>query len=115
MDELSLARRVGDAISQHASIWSLSAELVEAIATTINCKYALIYAGPDADEFELQAVSRIFPNCDRFPLALRDTRIVRHLEQSGDAIQISDIAEASDGEMGGRFRRTWPRGYSSRS
>ena len=31
MDELSLVRRVGDAISHHTSIWSLSAELVDAI------------------------------------------------------------------------------------
>ena len=86
MDELSLARRVGDAISQHRSIWSLSAELVEAIATTITCKYALIYAGPDAAEFELQAVSRIFSSSDRFPLAVRETRIVHHLQQSGDPV-----------------------------
>jgi signal transduction histidine kinase len=102
MDELSLARRVGDAISQHTSIWSLSAELVEAIATTITCKYALIYAGADSGEFELQAVSRIFSSSDRFPLALRDTRIVHHLQQSGDAIQISDIAEDE------RWRDGWP-------
>ena len=43
MDELSLVRRAGDAISHHTSIWSLSSELVDAIAETVNCKYALTY------------------------------------------------------------------------
>ena len=50
MDELSLVRRVGDAISHHTSIWSLSSELVDAIVATVSCKYALIYAGSDAGQ-----------------------------------------------------------------
>src|SRR5215469_14858201 len=79
MDELSLVRRVGDAISHHASIWSLSSELVDAIAETINCKYAAIYesTGVDSGPFDLQAVSSIFPGPEEFPVALRQTRIVR--------------------------------------
>ena len=60
MDELSLVRRVGDAISHHTSIWSLSSELVDAIAQTVNCKYALMYAGSDPNPLELQAASSIF-------------------------------------------------------
>jgi nitrogen-specific signal transduction histidine kinase len=102
MDELSLARRVGDAISQHTSVWSLSSELVEAIATTITCKYALIYAGPSASEFELQAVSRVFASSDRFPIALRDGRVIQYLKQSGDPIRISNIHEDE------RWRDGWP-------
>src|SRR6266436_3714812 len=86
MDELSLVRRVGDAISHHTSIWSLSSELVDAIAETINCKYALIYAGSDGNLFELQAVSSIFSGPEEFPVALRQNRIVRYLEQSGSPI-----------------------------
>src|SRR5215813_5798889 len=84
MDELSLVRRVGDAISHHTSIWSLSAELVDALAETINCKYAAIYeaSGIDGGPFELQAVSSIFSGPEEFPLSLRQSRIVRFLEQS---------------------------------
>src|SRR5437667_1815993 len=70
MDELSLVRRVGDAISRHTSIWSLSSELVDAIAETVNCKYALIYAGSDPSSFELQAVSTIFSGGEQFPPTL---------------------------------------------
>ena len=95
MDELSLVRRVGDAISHHASIWSLSLELVDAIAEAINCKYAAIYeaSGTDGGPFELQAVSSIFPGPEEFPVSLRQTRIVRHLEQSNNPIHISDIGQ----------------------
>jgi signal transduction histidine kinase len=95
MDELSLVRRVGDAISHHTSIWSLSSELVDAIAETINCKYAAIYAAStsDAAAFELQAVSSIFSGPEEFPVALRKSRIVRYLEQSGSPIQIVDLQD----------------------
>ena len=65
MDELSLVRRVGDAISHHTSIWSLSSELVDAIAETVNCKYAIIYSGSDGSPVELQAVSSIFSGAAR--------------------------------------------------
>lgn len=92
VDELSLVRRVGDAISQHTSIWSLSAEVVDAIAATINCKYAFIYAGSDGSEFELQAVSSIFAGAERFPVRLNHTRIGTHLEQSDRPIEVSDLA-----------------------
>src|SRR2546421_8771845 len=83
MDELSLVRRVGDAISHHTSIWSLSSELVDAIVATISCKYALIYAGSDAGQFELQAVSSIFSGPEEFPVTIKASRIVRHLAETG--------------------------------
>lgn len=92
MDELSLVRRIGDAIGRHSSIWSLSGEIVDAIAETLNCKYAVMYAGPDANSFELQAVSSIFRGPEQFPSALRESRIVRYLEQTGSPIHIEDIA-----------------------
>jgi signal transduction histidine kinase len=92
MDELSLVRRVGDGISHHSSIWSLSSELVDAVAAAINCKYALIYAGSGALSFELQAVSSIFSGPEQFPVTLRHTRLASHLEQSRGPIQISDIS-----------------------
>jgi PAS domain S-box-containing protein len=101
MDELSLVRRVGDAISHHSSIWTLSSELVDAIAATLNCKYALIYAGADADLLELQAVSSIFSGPEQFPLALREAPIVAHLERSGSPIQIADISES----------KSWPEAW----
>ena len=93
MDELSLVRRVADAISHHTSIWSLSSELVDAIAETINCKYSFIYAGADSPAFELQAVSSIFSGPEQFPVSVGQTRMVRYLEQSGGPIQISNIEE----------------------
>ena len=102
MDELSLVRRVGDAISHHTSIWSLSAELVDAIAETINCKYAFIYAGADASAFELQAVSSIFSGPEQFPVAIGQTRLVRYLEQTGSPIQIADFAGNAI------WREDWP-------
>ncbi|HYR45088.1 MAG TPA: ATP-binding protein [Terriglobia bacterium] len=92
MDELSLVRRVGDAISHHTSIWSLSSELVDAIAETVNCKYALMYAGSDASPFELQAVSSIFSGAEQFPHMIGQTQIVRYLEQGGSPILITNIS-----------------------
>src|SRR5438094_7226708 len=86
MDELSLVRRVGDAISHHTSIWSLSSELVDAIAQAVNCKYALIYSGSDASPFELQAVSSIFSGPEQFPMSIGKSQIVRYLKQSGSPI-----------------------------
>src|SRR6266849_6891272 len=79
MDELSLVRRVGDAVSHHSSIWSLSSELVDAIAETVNCKYALIYAGSDPSAFELQAVSTVFTGGEQFPVGIAQTEVVRYL------------------------------------
>jgi PAS domain S-box-containing protein len=95
MDELSLVRRVGDAIGHHSSIWSLSTELVDAIAETVNCKYAAIYAGTPSDggPIRLQAVSSIFSGTEKFPVTLRQTRIVRHLEQTGSPVHIDYPAE----------------------
>jgi PAS domain S-box-containing protein len=94
MDELSLVRRVGDAVSHHSSIWSLSSELVEAIAETVNCKYTLIYAGSDPSAFELQAVSNVFSGAEQFPLAIGHTQIVRYMEQTGSPIIISNIGDS---------------------
>src|SRR5262249_9797905 len=97
MDELSLVRRVGDAVSNHSSIWSISSELVDAIAAAVNCKYALIYAGPNAGSnpsaFELQAVSNVFTGPEQFPLAIGHTQIVRHMEQSGSPIIVPNILD----------------------
>ncbi len=93
MDELSLVRRVGDAISHHTSLWSLSSELVDAIAETVNCKYAVIYSGVDGTPFELQAVSSIFSGPEHFPVTIAQSRIVRYIEQAGSPIQIADIAD----------------------
>jgi PAS domain S-box-containing protein len=93
MDELSLVRRVGDAISHHTSIWSLSSELVDAIAQAVNCKYALIYSGSDASPFELQAVSSIFSGPEQFPVSIGQSQIVRYLKQGGSPIQIANIRE----------------------
>ena len=93
MDELSLVRRVGDAVSHHSSIWSLSSELVDAIAETVSCKYTLIYAGSDPGGFELQAVSNVYSGAEQFPLAIGESRVVRYMQQTGSPITIPDIAD----------------------
>src|SRR6267143_5465998 len=93
MDELSLVRRVGDAISHHTSIWSLSSELTDAIAETVNCKYALMYAGSDASPFELQDISSTFSGAEQFPHTIGQTQIVRYLEQGGSPILIPNITQ----------------------
>ncbi|PYS56158.1 MAG: hypothetical protein DMG13_00840 [Acidobacteria bacterium] len=93
MDELSLARRVGDAISHHTSISSLSAELMNAIAETMNCNYALVYSGSDASPFELQAVSGVFPGSEEFPGDIRNTEIARHLVEHCSPIHIENVAD----------------------
>lgn len=93
MDELSLVRRVGDAVSHHSSIWSLSSELVDAIAETVSCKYTMIYAGSDPSGFELQAVSTVFSGAEQFPLAIGQSQILRYLEQTGSPIIIPNIAD----------------------
>ncbi|HYR83944.1 MAG TPA: ATP-binding protein [Terriglobia bacterium] len=102
MDELSMVRRVGDAISQHTSIWSLSSELVNAIAETIACKYALIYAGTGARPFDLQAVSNIYSGAEQFRSNIDGTRIVRHLEENNSPVHVEDITTNSTWSPG------WP-------
>lgn len=102
MDELSLVRRVGDAISHHTSIEILSAELVNALAEPINCKYAMIYAGSGASPFDLQAVSSVFSTNETFPDNIRHTPLSRDLEQNSSPIQIDNILEDSE------WSRDWP-------
>ncbi len=96
IDELSLVRRVGDAISHHTSPWALSSELVNAIAETVNCKFALIYSGVDAGMLELQAVSSLFSSSEQFPKTLRRARMIRWLEQTHSPIEISDLTGCPD-------------------
>src|SRR5438046_1635185 len=67
MDELSLVRRVGDAISSLTSTQGLCVELVNALAETVNCRYISIYSGSVAAPFELQAVSSVFSFPENFP------------------------------------------------
>jgi len=92
MDELSMVRRVGDAISQHTSIWSLSSELVNAIAETVACKYALIYAGSGSRPFDLQAVSNIYSGVEQFRSNIDGTRLVRYLEENNSPVHVEDLS-----------------------
>src|SRR5437867_7987976 len=102
MDELALARRVADAVSHHTSISTLSAELVNAIAKTMNCNYVVIYSGSDASPFELQGVSSVFSGSEEFPAVIRDTGIARHLEKHHAPVHIENIADA------GEWSEDWP-------
>ena len=104
MDELSMVRRVGDAISQHTSLWSLSSELVNAIAETVSCKYALIYSG--ADSFELQAVSNIYSGTEQFRKSIEDTRVVRYLQENNSPVHVADITSDPAWSIGWPFPKT---------
>jgi PAS domain S-box-containing protein len=101
MDELSMVRRVGDAVSQHTSIWSLSSELVNAIAETVACKYAVIYSGSGSRPFDLQAVSNIYSGGEQFRSSIDDTRLVRYLEEHNSPVHVENIMNNS----------TWSRGW----
>src|SRR6266850_4872123 len=101
MDELSMVRRVGDAVSQHTSIWSLSSELVNAIAETVACKYTVIYSGSGSRPFDLQAVSNIYSGGEQFRSSIDDTRLVRYLEEHNSPVQVEDITN----------NPTWSRGW----
>src|SRR5262245_10307470 len=93
-DELSLMRRVADAISQHTALLSLSAELITANAEGVNCKYAVLYSGSaDSNPFHLQAVSNVFTGNEQFPGNIHGTRLVRHIEQNGGPVQVDDITK----------------------
>jgi len=102
MDELSLVRRVGDAISQHTSTWTLSFDLVTALAETINCKYAVIYGIADGGSCELQAVSNVFSIDENFPRNIQGSRILWSLEHTYNPIRIDDITECPE------WDRDWP-------
>lgn len=99
LDALSLARRVGDAISHHTSIRSLSADVVNAIAETIDCR-ALVYSGSGEGPFELQAVSNA--EDEEFPSSIRDTQIVRYLAEHNSPIHITNISDNA------AWSRDWP-------
>jgi signal transduction histidine kinase/CheY-like chemotaxis protein len=108
MDELSMVRRVGDAISQHTSIWSLSSELVNAIAETIACKYALIYSGSGSRPFDLQAVSNIYAGDAQFRSTIDDTRLVRYIEENNSPILVEDLGSNPAWSAGWPFPKTLP-------
>ena len=67
MDELSLVRRVGDAISSLTSTQGLCVELVNALGEMVNCRYISIYSGSVSAPFQLQAVASLFSLPEQFP------------------------------------------------
>jgi signal transduction histidine kinase/CheY-like chemotaxis protein len=91
MDELSLVRRVGDAISALTSIQGLCAELVNALAETVNCRYVSVFSGPVSAPFALQAVSSVFSFPQDFPETIAGTRVAQTLEKFQTPVQIDDI------------------------
>ncbi len=102
LDELSLVRRVGDAISQHTSSWSLCAELSAAVAESVNCKYTLIYTCDASSTFDLQTVSSIYSITEGFPKTLRDSKLAEHFEHHSDPVHIENLAECPE------WNADWP-------
>jgi two-component system cell cycle sensor histidine kinase/response regulator CckA len=91
MDELSLVRRIGDAISTLTSTQPLCAELVNALAETVNCRHVAIFSGPVSAPFQLQAVSSVFSFPQNFPETNDGTRVAQTLHKFQTPIQIDDI------------------------
>src|SRR5262245_28269891 len=94
MDELSLVRRVGDAISALTSAQELSAELVNALAETVNCRYVSIFSGPVARPYQLQAVSSVFTFPAGFPESLDATKVANTIEKFHTPLQVDDITSS---------------------
>ena len=92
MDELSLARRVGDAISAFTTVPELCKELVTAIAETITCTHAVIYSGLAGSPFHLQAISEVFGPGFSFPESITDSRIARMIVNYQTPIRIDNAA-----------------------
>jgi two-component system, cell cycle sensor histidine kinase and response regulator CckA len=90
LNELSLVRRVGDAISAFTSAPELCTELVAAIAETIRCTHAAIYSGPVGSPFNLRAVSNVFGTPRRFPETITDSRIARLIANYKVPVRIDD-------------------------
>jgi two-component system, cell cycle sensor histidine kinase and response regulator CckA len=103
MDELSLVRRVGEAVGNHTSAWTLCSELVDAIARTINCKYTLIYTCGDFTGFRFQAVSSLFPRLEKFPQRLSGCPLSRRLEQARPPLFIPELNGCSEWLAGWPF------------
>ncbi len=101
MDELSLVRRIGDAISTRTSTQGLCVELVNALAETVNCRYIAAYSGSLAEPFELQAVSSVFSFPDKFPPTLAGSRIAQAIAKDKGPVQIDDIATSN-------WKEGWP-------
>jgi two-component system cell cycle sensor histidine kinase/response regulator CckA len=101
MDELSLVRRVGDAISSLTSTRGLCVELVNALAETVNCRYISIYSGSVTAPFELQAVSSVFSLPREFPQTLEGSRLAQTIGRNHTHLQIDDIASSP-------LRQDWP-------
>src|SRR5436190_8060542 len=91
MDELSLVRRVGDAISSLTSTQGLCVELVNALAETVNCRYISIYSGSVAAPFELQAVSSVFSLPGKFPQTIEGSELAQTIQKYQEPLQIDDI------------------------
>jgi two-component system, cell cycle sensor histidine kinase and response regulator CckA len=90
VDELSLVRRVGDAVGNHTSALELCHELGDAITQTLDCSYALIYTA-DGSGFHLQAASSGFGQLEEFPQNLSDSLMLsRHLKEVQTPLFIAD-------------------------
>jgi PAS domain S-box-containing protein len=95
MNELSLVRRVGDAISAFTSAPELCTELVTAVAETIRCRHAAIYSGPVGSPFQLRAVSNVFGTSGSFPETITNSRIARLIANYKLPVRIGDASSKS--------------------
>jgi PAS domain S-box-containing protein len=100
-DELSLVRRIGDAICTTMSTPALCAEIAQALAETVNCRYVSVFSGPQSRPFDLFAVYSLFSSPDGFPSSLAKTRIAKVIQEKTEVVRIDDINSEGRGD-------SWP-------
>lgn len=103
MNELSLVRRVGDAISAFMSAPELCTELVNAVSESIRCRHAAIYSGPVGSPFRLRALSNVFGTNLSFPETITNSRIARLIANYKMPIRIGDAFSKSSIDPGWPF------------
>jgi signal transduction histidine kinase len=102
MDDLSLVRRIVDAINAFTSTPALCAELVAAVAEAVNCRHAAIYSGHVGSPFHLQALSEVLGPLGDFPQTLTNLRVARILAERHTPIRIDGRA------VGSTLSSDWP-------
>jgi|GEM_PF-1863706 len=92
MEELSLVRRIGDAISSFTSAHGLCAELADAVGETIKCRHAAVYSGYAGSPFHLQALSQLFGSIGSFPESITNSRVARIISNFKVPVRIDDVS-----------------------
>jgi len=97
LDELSLVRCVGEAISSTNCRQELCAKVVNAIAATIRCQYVSIFAGKSGD-FRREALAGAGTVPDGFPETLAGSSLALAVAEAREPLYI-DHSPADDAQL----------------